>query len=219
MSESANSMIPAEIREQFPQDEQGRVLFFTTPPVGTQHVIQGRTSAEKGDQLAHSLRYLAVKADRERERDNAARKRQLDGPAEVEMENNRAPGSNKKVKAGLLAAEGEERDADGRIRADAGKAREMAAATQDQQLECLKTRALATLVHQLDQGTDSFYKTHYGDKAEEYRAIDARKQRQLAERRQAVKGPPTISVPADTVVDWKRNPWRTGFKDDYDARY
>lgn len=211
-------MIPAEIREQFPQDEQGRVLFFTTPPVDTQHVMQGRTSAEKGDQLAHSLRYLAVKADRERERENAARKRQLEGTAEVEMENNRAKGSNKKVKAGLLAADGEERDADGRIRADAGKAREIAA-TQEQQLEYLKTRSLATLVHQLDQGTDSFYQTHYGDKAEEYRAIDALKQRQLAERRQAVKGHQTISVTADTVVDWKRNPWRTGFKDDYDARY
>jgi chromatin structure-remodeling complex subunit RSC1/2 len=218
MSESANNMIPAEIREQFPQDEQGRVLFFATPPVDTQHVIQGRTSAEKGDQLAHSLRYLAVKADRERERENAARKRQLEGTADVEMENNRAKVVKKKVKAGVFAAEGEERDADGRIRANADKAGEIAAA-REQRLEYLKTRALATLVHQLDQGTESFYKTHYGDKAEEYRAMDALKQRQLVEGSQAVNGHKNISVTTNTVVDWKRNPWRTGFKDDYDARY
>jgi chromatin structure-remodeling complex subunit RSC1/2 len=218
MSESANNMIPAEIREQFPRGEQGRVLFFTTPPVDTQHVIQGRTNAEKGDQLAHSLRYLAVKADRERERENAARKRQLEGTANVEMEDNRATGLNKKVKAGTFTADGEERDADGRIRADPDKAREIAAA-QEQRLEDLKTRALAALARQLDQGTDAFYKTHYGDKAEEYRAIDALKQRQLDERSGAGNGHKPVSATGDTIVDWKRNPWRTGFKDDYDARY
>jgi chromatin structure-remodeling complex subunit RSC1/2 len=218
MSESANNMIPAEIREQFPQDEQGRVLFFTTPPVDTQHIVEGRTNAEKGDQLAHSLRYLAVKADRERERENTARKRQLDDPADIGMENERAVESNKRVRAGFFAADGEERDADGRIRGDPDKTLEIAAA-QEQRLEYLKTRALATLVHQLDQGTDSFYKTQYGDKAEEYKAMDALKQRELVRKEQQASGHKNVSVAADTVVDLKRNPWKIGFKDDYDARY
>jgi chromatin structure-remodeling complex subunit RSC1/2 len=218
MSEPANNMIPADIRKQFPQDEQGRVLFFTTPPVDTQHIIQGRTNAEKGDQLAHSLRYLAVKAERERERENVARKRQLDGAADIGIANQRGTESNKRAKPGFFAADGEERDADGRIRADPNKARQIAAA-QEQRLEYLKTRALATLVHQLDQGTDSFYKRQYGDKAEEYKALDALKQRELVQRDQQANGHKNISVATDTIVDMKWNPWGTGFKDDYDARY
>lgn len=211
-------MIPAEIREQFPQDEQGRVLFFTTPPVDTQHIIQGRSNAEKGDQLAHSLRYLAVKADRERERENAARKRQLDSAADIGRENQRATASNKRAKPGFFAADGEERDVDGRIRADPDKARQIAAA-QERRVKYLKTRALATLVHELDQGTDNFYKTHYGDKAEEYKALDALKQRELVDRDHQANGHKNVSVATDTVVNLKRNPWETGFKDDYDARY
>lgn len=218
MSESANNMIPAEIREQFPQDEQGRVLFFTTPPVDTQHTVQGRTNAEKGDQLAHSLRYLAVKADRERERENAARKRQLHSTGDAEMENERVTESKKRIKAGFFAADGEQRDADGRIRANPDKALQIAAA-QEQQLEFLKTRALATLVRQLDQGTDSFYKAEYGEKAEEYKAIDALKQQELVKLNQPANGHKNVSVAADTIVDFKRSPWKTGFKDDYDARY
>ena len=216
MSESANNMIPAEIREQFPQDEQGRVLFFTTPPVDNQHIVQGRTNAEKGDQLAHSLRYLAVKADRERE--NAARKRQFHSTGDAEMENERVTESKKRVKAGFFAADGEQRDADGRIRANPDKALQIATA-QKQQLEFLKTRALVTLVRQLDQGTDSFYKAEYGEKAEEYKAIDALKQQELVKLNQPANGHKNMSVAADTVMDFKRSPWKTGFKDDYDARY
>ena len=213
-------MIPVEIRDQFPQDEQGRVLFFTTPPVDTQHIIQGRTSAEKGDQLAHSLRYLAVKADRERERENPARKRQLDGGAnnENENENEKAAEPHKRIKAGFFAAEGEERDADGRIRANPDKALEIAA-VQEERLEVLKTRALATLVHQLDQGADSFYKMQYGDKAEQFKAMDALKQQELVKQSWQENGHKNISVAADAIVDFKRNPWKTGFKDDHDARY
>lgn len=214
-------MIPVEIREQFPRDEQGRVLFFTTPPADTQHIIGGRTNAEKGNQLAHSLRYLAVKADRERERENAASKRRLGAAAaddDGEMQNSSEVESNKRVKADFFAGEGEEHDDDGRIRADPEKAREMAAA-QHERWEYLKTRALATLVRQLDKGTDSFYQTRYGDKAEEYKAMDGLKQRELVHRKQRANGDQNVAGAAETVVDWKRNPWRRGFKDDYDARY
>ena len=209
-------MIPAYIREQFPQDEQGRVLFFTTPPVDTEHITQGRTNPEKGDQLAHSLRYLAVKADREGAREKAARKRQSDGENDIEMNSDGATGSNKRVRAGFFAADGEERDADGRIRADPDKALEIALG-QEQRLEVLKTRALATLAHQLDQGTTTFYRSQYGDRAEEYKAGDALKQQELVRQSQKANGHSTIA--AATSVDLKRSPWKTGFKDDYDARY
>ena len=218
MSESANSMIPAEIREQFPQDEQGRVLFFTTPPVDTHHILQGRSNVEKGDPLAHSLLYLAVKADRERERENAARKRQLGGEANNEKENERAMKSTKRVKANFFAADGEERGADGRIRTDPDKSLRIAPA-QEQRLEVLKTRALATLVHQLNQGTDSFYRLQYGNKAEDFKTLDAVKEQELVMQSQQATGHRNISTAVDEFVDFKRNPWKTGFKDDYDARY
>lgn len=219
MSESANNMIPAEIRQQFPQDEQGRVLFFTTPPVDTHHVVQGRTVAEKGDYLSHSLRYLAVKADREREREQAARKRGLD----VAKTNQDASESNKRAKPGFFAGDGEERDADGRIRANPEKAEEIAA-EQGQQLEQLKTRALTTLVHQMNQSNDEFYRTQYGELAEQYKTIDATQQKERAResKMEAMQGHEVLKniyTASDIVVDFKRDPWKGVYKDDFDARY
>ena len=64
MSESANAMIPLEIRNQFPQDDDGRVLFFTTPPIDTRHVLDGRSRAEKGIPLRHSEAFLAARKAR-----------------------------------------------------------------------------------------------------------------------------------------------------------
>ncbi|KAK5003886.1 hypothetical protein LTR39_006304, partial [Cryomyces antarcticus] len=55
----ANATIPQEIREQFHHDEQGRVLFFTAPPLDTVSPVK------EGAALGHSVRYLAAKARRE----------------------------------------------------------------------------------------------------------------------------------------------------------
>lgn len=59
LSEQANSQIPAEVRQQFQQDEQGNVLFFTTPPLD---VLQ---PMKEGFAVGHTARYLAEKARRE----------------------------------------------------------------------------------------------------------------------------------------------------------
>ncbi|PGH16103.1 hypothetical protein AJ80_05318 [Polytolypa hystricis UAMH7299] len=58
LSDTANAAIPAEIREQFQRDDQGHVLFFTTPPLD----IVPRP--QQG--LQHSLRYLAAKEERKK---------------------------------------------------------------------------------------------------------------------------------------------------------
>ena len=210
MSESANNMIPAEIRAQFPQDEQGRVLFFTTPPVNTTHIVEGRSTAEKGGQLSHSLKYLAKKADHERE---LVRKHSLD----IDAENQNASDSHKRVKPNSFSCDGEERDADGRIRANPKRAQEIAA-EQAQRIEILKTRALATLVQQMNQGNDEFYKIQYGDKAEEFRKNDALKQQELLKEGQQRNGQTTGGSP-DVIGEFKRSPWNGLYKDDYDARY
>lgn len=53
LPDTANASIPAAIRDQFQQDEQGRVLFFTAPPASS-------TSSKK--KLQHSASYLAFRA-------------------------------------------------------------------------------------------------------------------------------------------------------------
>ncbi|KAH7138079.1 hypothetical protein B0J11DRAFT_475353 [Dendryphion nanum] len=60
LSDHANSQIPQDIREQFQRDEQGRVLFFTAPPLNTPSIVR-----KEGSSLGHSARYLAAKAKRE----------------------------------------------------------------------------------------------------------------------------------------------------------
>lgn len=66
LSDPANASIPREIREQFPTDDQGRLLFFTQPPLNTQHVVSGSSEAEKGQPLRHSERYMKTLALRKR---------------------------------------------------------------------------------------------------------------------------------------------------------
>lgn len=63
LPDHANASIPADVREQFQQDEQGRVLFFTAPPVNNPGFV-----TEEGQALGHSARYLATKAKRDAQR-------------------------------------------------------------------------------------------------------------------------------------------------------
>jgi chromatin structure-remodeling complex subunit RSC1/2 len=70
LGDVANASIPADVREQFQQDELGRVIFFTAPPLDSTPI----TEDTKG--LGHSLRYLADKA-RRKEEDEKKRKIRL----------------------------------------------------------------------------------------------------------------------------------------------
>ena len=78
MNEHANASIPADIREQFQRDDQGRVLFFTAPPVNTSTIVQ-----KEGQALGHSARFLAAKAARDAQR---AAKRKADEANAAERE-------------------------------------------------------------------------------------------------------------------------------------
>lgn len=81
LNDAANATIPADIREQFQQDEHGRVLFFTAPPLDVKAL--GLTSKEEPDEpLAHSVEYLAKKAERD-EKVREARKRRAERDAET----------------------------------------------------------------------------------------------------------------------------------------
>lgn len=58
LSDAANAAIPADIREQFHRDDQGHVLFFSTPPLDIVPPVEQR--------LGHSLKYLAAKEERQK---------------------------------------------------------------------------------------------------------------------------------------------------------
>lgn len=79
LADAANASIPPEIRAQFHCDDQGRVLFFTSPPIdqGSGPVstlrsqasnTEGAPGKDAGPPLAHSARYLAARARRDRDR-------------------------------------------------------------------------------------------------------------------------------------------------------
>ncbi|KAF2018342.1 Bromodomain-containing protein [Aaosphaeria arxii CBS 175.79] len=84
LSDHANSQIPPEIREQFQRDEQGRILFFTAPPLNTTSVVK-----KEGSALGHSAKYLAAKAKKEALRAEK-RKAQAAGADESEAATKRA---------------------------------------------------------------------------------------------------------------------------------
>lgn len=58
LEDAIDARIPSDVREQFQRDEQGRVLFFTQPPLKRVHSGLSSESAA----LGHSLRYLADRA-------------------------------------------------------------------------------------------------------------------------------------------------------------
>ncbi|KAJ9659774.1 hypothetical protein H2201_007210 [Coniosporium apollinis] len=61
LDNNANASIPKDIRDQFHCDSQGRVLFYTTPPINVE------IPERQGRALGHSVRYLAAKQRREME--------------------------------------------------------------------------------------------------------------------------------------------------------
>jgi chromatin structure-remodeling complex subunit RSC1/2 len=80
LPDAANLSIPPEVREQYQRDEFGRVLFFTTPPVGKEQEIATR---------GHSVRYLAKKA-RQQETLSKKRKEREYAAAEAQREAKKA---------------------------------------------------------------------------------------------------------------------------------
>lgn len=77
LSNEANAQIPTEIRDKLPQDSQGRVLFFTQPPVLHDWTVRG----QDGLPLRHTERYLKAKAEKEKLR--SAKKRALEEEAKA----------------------------------------------------------------------------------------------------------------------------------------
>jgi chromatin structure-remodeling complex subunit RSC1/2 len=79
LAENLDAAIPAEVREQFQRDENGRVLFFTAPPLNRAN----NGVAEQYAGLGHSVSHLASnkqlreeRARKRKERDEALAREQ-----------------------------------------------------------------------------------------------------------------------------------------------
>ncbi|KAJ5937458.1 RSC complex subunit (RSC1) [Penicillium verhagenii] len=81
LSDAANAAIPSDIRQQFHCDERGRVLFFSTPPLDI--IVPARP------ELAHSLKYLARKEERQKQVADRKRKREEEEKQRAEEEKRR----------------------------------------------------------------------------------------------------------------------------------
>ncbi|KAI9750178.1 MAG: hypothetical protein M4579_006573 [Chaenotheca gracillima] len=201
LNDSANLSIPEDIREQFHRDEQGRVLFFTAPPVYQSAVTSdpaGAISGKSGETLGHSVRYLAAKARR-----NAAqneRKRASDDTSAEETAPKRAKHTN-----GMNGETVTQADHDG------------------DHVSNLKVRALEMLNQQISQGTQKIYESLYGtddsqrlqagikheqDKLKALQAADAERVQAMKQRERKRRLQERVSMGTPTV-----------FADDLDPGY
>lgn len=97
LPDQANLSIPAEVRELYQRDENGRVLFFTTPPVAA------NAASSEGVPTGHSVRYLAARVRRQEEL--ARRRSEAEAARESEeREAKKARLANEKDTEGQLEA-------------------------------------------------------------------------------------------------------------------
>ncbi|KAK3348119.1 hypothetical protein B0H65DRAFT_508072 [Neurospora tetraspora] len=67
LAENIDSEIPEEVKKQFQTDDQGRVLFFTAPPLNRASIRNGGV-AEQYAGLGHSVHWESIKALKEERR-------------------------------------------------------------------------------------------------------------------------------------------------------
>ena len=238
LSDAANAAIPKDIRDRFPQDDEGRVLFFTKPPLDTRRMVTGRSEREKSQPLAHTKEYLDAKA----ERDKLIKERKRAIQESIDRDDAVNGGDYKRLKAGTF---GEERDADGRIKANPAKAAEILkeykakqeeqAQKKQQAVEALQRKAIDMLRQRMGQATAAEYLQKYGDNALQYFEEDVvrTQERDLVwKQKQAMREQnkqPELSqdekIRADTKRMLSQNFWTgrypdgTGrFEDDFDNR-
>ena len=156
LSDIANESIPKDIRDQFPRDGLGRILFFTKPPVETRHMVSGRSELDKGLPLRHSDDYLEAKAARQELIKERKRK------AHDEFNGGKVNGDDhKRLNTGAFD---ENRDAVGRISASTAEEDEETKAEQGKASQ-IRSRAMKMLNKGIIDSTVSEYLAKYGDKA------------------------------------------------------
>ena len=150
LNDTANSSIPEHIREQFQRDDQGHVLFFTTPP---QDILP---PVREGAALSHTPGYLARRARQIREKrfgtQSAEAARKAIDPNSPNAHASAQPPPEKKTKTEEPAEPVDP---------------VVAAEERQRHIADLQNRALGLLCDQIYAGTCAIYKADYGDRWEE----------------------------------------------------
>lgn len=193
LPENANLQIPKSVRDQFQQDEQGRVLFFTAPPLETLPPV------EPGMALKHSAKYLAAKVGT---KSNIAEKRKALGLPEIVNGDNALDKSvqqyvpNKKIK--------QEPDDETVL---------------EKKIQDTRREAMLLWNQQMTNGADRIYQDLYGEHWEEGKKYEMEK---LAKSQQEAKARnlELQASGAKKTEQEKVSLMGSGiFKDDWDPRY
>lgn len=193
MSDAANASIPLETRQQFPCDDNGRVLWFTTPPLNHTVTPLNIVSPRDGKALAHTPEYLAAKEKRKKLIEE--RKRQIQ---------DRSTAANQ-------SAEAENRtENDGH---PSSKRRRITDVEVD-------TLVLQTLTDRILDAKKEWYKSQYGDSAEEAEAFDAVR---AEERRMEVEAKKAYFEERRKLAEERKEKEKAMegkvFRDDWDERH
>lgn len=238
LSDAANATIPKDIRDRFPQDDEGRILFFTRPPLDTRRMVTGRSEQEKDKPLAHTEEYVKAKA----KRDELIKDRKRTIQESIGPDGAMNGRDYKRLKPGTFD---EERDVDGRIKANPAKAADILReyeAKQDEkaqeereQVIVLHQKALKTMQQGMANAAAAEYRLRYGEKALQYfqedtarsqeRGITWKQEQAMQQQSQKADIGDTDTIRADTKRMLSQNFWTgrfpdgTGrFEDDYDNR-
>lgn len=221
LSDAANASIPKEIRDQFPQDDQGRLLFFTTPPFNTQHIVSGSTDAEKLRPLEHTEKHMNAMTIRKRK----LHSHEVSGDTNVDPANDGLVLKTKQVKVDLNQP------------SDKNMARNHdQRSSQTKPLATGMDNPLSTLTNQMQQAIYNEYKSRCGDKwrqtlladltwGEERRAKELKNDKLNEERRKAFSSShlqnPNGQYALNQqgyITDWQKDFFTGTYLDDFDSR-
>lgn len=213
LSDSANASIPKEIRDQFPTDDQGRLLFFTQPPLDTRHIVTGSAQTEKAQPLQHSEQYMKTLAIRKRK----LAEQRTEG-MDVDSGDDTASAKSKQVKM------------------DDDDAKATLSQNLDIPQEQIKQRATALLAAQAKNAIYHDYETNYDGEWREILLADldyqalchqmaVEKQQLASEQRKAfneshlgkLNGQYGVNAQG-YITDWRKNFFTGSYLDDYDSR-
>jgi len=212
LPEAANEAIPFEIRAQFPQDDQGRVLFFTQPPLDTEHSIVGNSKPESSHPLQHSDKHMRALAARKRKREEVG-------------ENTSANGLNNSSEIVSVTEQ--------------AKPTEVSASKEGHLREQVTARAMTMVTEQINKGMIDKYKAQEGEnwndslsadlrRGEERLTTQREKDRQAATKRAAFNsahlgkhqlraGQYAVNAQG-YITGWQKNLFTSIYLDDHDSR-
>lgn len=212
LSDPANASIPKEIRDQFPTDDQGRLLFFSQPPLDIQHIVSGSTQEEKARPLEHSEKYMKALTVRKRKLEESHT-----GNANVDGESKSSPQPKQD-------------------KSDESNTQNEGTLSKDIPPQEIKERATNLLSEKMKQTTSKEYQTQYGDEWRkvlladlDYQALCHKKevhQEQSATKRRKLfnhlhLGKLNGQYSHNTqgyVTDWRKDFSTGSYLDDYDSR-